>query len=738
MSTFDGIVKEFPDIRIDHFRSSNEQSQPPLASFLSHVHSDHLVGLESCKSPFIYCSPATRELLLRLEKYPHRMNFAKGILESRKQTYRHLKTLLKPIPLETPTKLELSPGRTIRVTLFDANHCIGAVAFLIEDDEKAVIYTGDIRSEPWLIDTWCRHPLLIPYVCSGKRKPLKRLDCIYLDTTFAQKADPYREFPSKAEGLAELLMAVSRYPKDTLFYFDSWTFGYEDVWQTLAAALNSQIHLDHYRYGLYRALFNGTEPRAAETPKLMGFLCGNHFQAGCLTNREARIHSCEKGTNCEIWNEDFVRITPIISRHRGVEMAELGAGGGQGDLDQHHELEVWDPSLVGQLIALCASKLNGQPELQASVMQMLKSIIDDRIPSISLDDSELKEESIQNKKGEEGFANLDDLPLERLVPALAKLVTKAKGQGQKRDPFVKGRSSVSSARADGLPKQITFPYSRHSSYSELCRLIEAFKPSDIHPCTVDKAKWTSAHSMNFLFGHVYGSNAPSFGHDQIMLGRMGSSIPALATTRSQPLAGEVSTDDRVAPDETNSCEKNPGEQDRSHKRRRRDDSLSSRRRKGRECSDLDDDHDAHVANEAALQNQTSPPKVSARHDHLISLVEGAEGSSADLTNQDAGVDSKLESVRDFARYDTGHPPLPLTTTARPDEGTARLVRADNDKGVADYPSDLLDEAQSKPSNARNLLLRQEAYDAAMSGDGLRWGDVSLASRSSHQVREEEL
>ncbi|KAI7536759.1 hypothetical protein KC331_g11295 [Hortaea werneckii] len=559
MSTFDGIVKEFPDIRIDYFRSSNGQSQPPLASFLSHVHSDHLVGLESCKSPFIYCSPATRELLLRLEKYPHRMNFAKGILESRKQTYRHLKTLLKPIPLETPTKLELSPGRAIRVTLFDANHCAGAVAFLIEDDEKAVIYTGDIRSEPWLIDTWCRHPLLIPYVCSGKRKPLKRLDCIYLDTTFAQKADPYREFPSKAEGLTELLMAVSRYPQNTLFYFDSWTFGYEDVWQTLAAALNSQIHLDHYRYGLYRALFNGTEPRAAETPKLMGFFCGNHFQAGCLTNREARIHSCEKGTACEIWNEDFVRITPIISRHRGVEMAELGAGGGQGDLDQHHELEVWDPSLVGQLIALCASKLNGQPELQASVMQMLKSIIDDRIPSISLDDSELKEQSIQNENGEEGFANLDDLPLERLVPALAKLVTKAKRQGQEEDPFVKDRSSVSSARADGLPKQI-----------------------------------------------------------------------------------------------------------------------------------------------------------------------------------DVGVDSRLESVRDFAKPDSRHPPLPLTIISSPDEGPTRLARADNGDSVAKYQSDLLDEAQSKQSNARNLPLRQEAYDAAMSEDGLRWGDVSLASRSSHQVREEEL
>ncbi|GAB1736982.1 hypothetical protein NU219Hw_g348t1 [Hortaea werneckii] len=736
MSTFDGIVKEFPDIRIDHFRSSNGQSQPPLALFLSHVHSDHLVGLESCKSPFIYCSPATRELLLRLEKYPHRMNFAKGILESRKQTYRHLKTLLKPIPLETPTRLELSPGRTIRVTLFDANHCVGAVAFLIEDDEKAVIYTGDIRSEAWLIDTWCRHPLLIPYVCSGKQKPLKRLDCIYLDTTFAQKADPYREFPSKAEGLTELLMAVSRYPANTLFYFDSWTFGYEDVWQTLSSALNSQIHVDHYRYGLYRALFNGTEPRAPETPKLMGFLCGNHFQAGCLTNREARIHSCEKGTACNIWNEDFVRITPIISRHRGVEMAELGAGGGQGDLDQHHELEVWDPSLVGQLIVLCASKLHGQPELRASVMQMLTSIIDDRIHSISLDDSELKEQSIQNESGEEGFADFDKLPLGRLVPALAKLVTKAKGQGQKEDPSVRNRSSAPSARADGLSRQITFPYSRHSSYSELCRLVEAFKPSDIHPCTVDKAKWTSAHSMNFLFGHIYGSDAPSFHHDQVMLAQIGPSTPASRNIMNPSPTGETWTDHTVSPDGAHGCEQDFGEQDRSHKRRRRSDSSPSRRREWRKWSGFDDDHDADVTNKISLQNQKSSPKASARQHHLRSHIEGAEGSSD--TNQGVRVGSELESVRDFARPDTRQPPLPVTTIARPEKGKARLLRADNDNGVAEYSSSLLDKGQSKLSNARNLLLRQEAYDAAMSGDGIRWDEVSLASRSSHQVREEEL
>lgn len=42
----------------------------------------------------MYCSAATREMLLRLERYPCRINHAKGVLEARVQTYKHLKSLL--------------------------------------------------------------------------------------------------------------------------------------------------------------------------------------------------------------------------------------------------------------------------------------------------------------------------------------------------------------------------------------------------------------------------------------------------------------------------------------------------------------------------------------------------------------------------------------------------------------------------------------------------------------------
>lgn len=40
-----------------------------------------------------------------------------------------------------------------------------------------------------------------------------------------------------------------------------------------------------------------------------------------------------------------------------------------------------------------------------------------------------------------------------------------------------------------LPKIIQFPYSRHSSYPELCQLVNIFRPRDVWPCTVHEMDW---------------------------------------------------------------------------------------------------------------------------------------------------------------------------------------------------------------------------------------------------------
>lgn len=343
---------EFPQIRIDYFRTLPDKP-PPTACFLNHVHCDHLIGPESLKSPFVYCSPATKELLLRLEKCPHRMNFAKGIVECRLQTYKHFRSLLKPIPLETPTRIELSPCNEIQVTLFDANHMVCSVSFLVEGDNTAIFFSGDLRAEPRWVDSLARHPQLIPYTQNPRQR---RLSNLYLDTTFANTLLSYLEFCPKAEGIAELLEKIAAFPSDTNFYFHAWTFGYEDVWKALSQALNSKIHLDAYCYSLYSSLTRSCGPalQCYEAPAPCGVEIASNFRPGIITqDPDVCLHAYEEGTPCSLMDSHFadstVHIKPIISRREGREIYELGAGGSCGDLNPLHEVHITDDTKISLL-----------------------------------------------------------------------------------------------------------------------------------------------------------------------------------------------------------------------------------------------------------------------------------------------------------------------------------------------------------------------------------------------------
>lgn len=466
MSTFDGIVAEFPDIRIDYFRHHNGKS-PPKACFLSHIHSDHLQGLESLRMPFVYCSHVTRSLLLKMEKYPHRINFSKGILEARKQTYSNLKKLLRPMPLETPVQLELSPKTTIRVTLFDANHCPGAVMFLIEGDGKAVLYTGDIRAEEWWVNALTRSPVILPYATG-----LKFLDCIYLDTTFASHQDIHREFPSKAAGLTELITKVRRCRADSKFYFRAWTLGYEDVWLTLSHELEAKVHVDQYQHRLFRA---AAENDTSASSALTGFKVGNSEHSGCLTTEtDAQIHSCEPGMACHAAlkaDKNVIWITPIISRLRdGTELAEMGAGGGKGDLYQRHEVE------LGNL----------NPFILESLRKLCDSVVQDSVTAVKLRDMLAVAHEKDEKIPLDGVSGRDGTDMS--IKEFLRLVTQ------------RDNEDLATHQSDRI---IHFAYSRHSSHSELRHLVKELNPRDVYPCTVDLDRWEELNlSMESLFGDL--------------------------------------------------------------------------------------------------------------------------------------------------------------------------------------------------------------------------------------------
>lgn len=62
----------------------------------------------------------------------------------------------------------------------------------------------------------------------------------------------------------------------------------------------------------------------------------------------------------------------------------------------------------------------------------------------------------------------------------------------------RGTEDVTAEEAITLPSKIKFPYSRHSSYRELCHLVEVLKPKDIWPCTVDPTRWIKQGKMSHV------------------------------------------------------------------------------------------------------------------------------------------------------------------------------------------------------------------------------------------------
>ncbi|KAK3350041.1 beta-lactamase-like protein [Lasiosphaeria hispida] len=519
MSTFNGLVAEFPDIRIDFFRH-HPDLRPPLACFLSHIHSDHLAGLESLRSPFVYCSAATKEILLRLERFPCRINYAKGILETRLQTYKHLKNLLKPLPLETPAVLELEPGIHIQVTLFNANHCPGAVMFLIEDQGKAILYTGDIRSEPWFVNAISQSPSLIEY-SSG----LKMLDTIYLDTSHIEDVS----FPTKSEGIGELLAKVAEYPPDTIFHFQAWTYGYEDVWIALSKLLGAKIHVDEYKMRIYASLLTkdpaskfGTQFHLSpEAAGLVGFTCGNTHHAGCLTlDEKVRLHSCEKGNYCKtVLESPVVRIQPIVTRlPNGQDVAEVGVGGGGDGLERDVELDYLLPTEAEALMDVICGLDEVSDDLKEQIrLFLLQASASGRKIPLDLERA--------------NFGDDNETKIANAFQAIAKMSQLGRG------------ARPTAGAEEALPDLVTFPYSRHSSYAELCHLLEALKPRDVWPCTVNPREWFENDiTIEGLFGRY--CTGTTFKHDDLMkdyadnvragVGNNDSQVTTISTRSSVP------------------------------------------------------------------------------------------------------------------------------------------------------------------------------------------------------------
>ena len=223
---------------------------------------------------------------------------------------------------------------------------------------------------------------------------------------------------------------------------------------------------------------------------------------------------------CNVMDQDangrVVHITPIITRANVSEITELGVGGGKGDLDPKEELETSGSAEVGKLMELCTASISDETTL-GKVFAILQQAFGE--------DGKLDLDMHLQNQGED---TQDGLTLHSLVSVLAEHAS---------------RSSIPEQHGE---RTIQFPYSRHSSYSELRELIETFNPIDVFPCTVDEKRWTPEVSMESLFGDLcYGK---LFRHDIEMMEVYNSRITRerRKRRRDDSQTNTQTTEDRIA------------------------------------------------------------------------------------------------------------------------------------------------------------------------------------------------
>ncbi|XP_076975954.1 5' exonuclease Apollo [Tamandua tetradactyla] len=220
--------------------------------FLSHMHSDHTVGLSSTWARPLYCSPVTAYLLHR------HLQVSKLWIRALEVGESHV------LPLD-----ELG-RQTMTVTLIDANHCPGSVMFLFEGYFGTILYTGDFRYTPAML----KEPAL---------RPGKQIHTLYLDNT---NCNPALVLPSQQEATRQIVNLIRKHPQHNI-KIGLYSLGKESLLEQLALEFRTWVVLS---------------PRRLELVQLLGL-----SDVFTVDEKAGRIHAVDRVEICRSamlhWNQ---------------------------------------------------------------------------------------------------------------------------------------------------------------------------------------------------------------------------------------------------------------------------------------------------------------------------------------------------------------------------------------------------------------------------------------------------
>ncbi|XP_054654730.1 5' exonuclease Apollo [Dunckerocampus dactyliophorus] len=312
--------------------------------FLSHMHSDHTVGLTSTWADRpIYCSPVTASLLrVKLgvkEQWIHPLELGDSYL----------------LPLDDIGKENMT------VTLIDANHCPGAVMFLFEGYFGSILYTGDFRYSPSMLRELCL-------------ATSATINVLYLDNT---NCDPNRIIPTRKQATQQIKEIIRSHP-DHNVVLGLYALGKESLLVDLAMEFQTWIEVSYDRMETLKVL---------ELPDVFSTDPG----AGRIRVVEQREISFS--TLCQ-WNNEHPTLAiyptsrPLISFHPKVHVVPYS------DHSSHQELmdfvsglkpsslvPIIGNGIPGSLSALLPSKRHDEILVPESVRHYMRRLPENNVKS---------------------------------------------------------------------------------------------------------------------------------------------------------------------------------------------------------------------------------------------------------------------------------------------------------------------------------------------------------------------
>lgn len=247
-------ISDCPGLFIDAFRGHflREETKNPDATFiLSHYHGDHYQNLQreqKYRGPAkIHCTPVTARLLRNV----HQVRKEFVVEHEYGSTFRHL-IVQQQKKRDTTIK---GSNNYANITFYDANHCPGACIILIEleDGETTHLHTGDMRY----------HPRFQSYPLLSKSTKQRKLDLVYLDTTYCH---PKHDFLAQEDAVDSIASQTQQVlsgnshrdsPQKALVLLSCYSIGKEKVLYEASKRSKQLIYVSEKKWKMLECIQEG-------------------------------------------------------------------------------------------------------------------------------------------------------------------------------------------------------------------------------------------------------------------------------------------------------------------------------------------------------------------------------------------------------------------------------------------------------------------------------------------------